>query len=272
MRDADRAGEAVLRRAVDAAVDEFGPDVVGAFALGSLAHGGFAPLVSDVDLMLVLGSVDGSTRTRVDRIRDRVRRAEATDLADRLSLFWSDRRGILVGAGEHSRLPEVDRLDLLDSGRLLYGEDLRYGAERPLPETLAVQAAEFALVKFDDRYLASLERPAELIRSGPRAVTKAVLFPVRFLYTLDTGRIGHNDDAARWFSARHAHGELVTAAMTWRTAGIDGPEQAQALLASHLVPIYAHLARSYEAGLNAIGRPDLGARMADRFARSHPGT
>ena len=47
-------GEAVLAQALAAFQTALGPRLTAAYALGSLAHGGFSPLVSDVDLGLVL--------------------------------------------------------------------------------------------------------------------------------------------------------------------------------------------------------------------------
>jgi len=47
-------GEDVLARAVAAYEAALGSRLIAGYALGSLAHGGFSPLVSDVDLGLVL--------------------------------------------------------------------------------------------------------------------------------------------------------------------------------------------------------------------------
>jgi predicted nucleotidyltransferase len=47
-------GETVLAEAVDAFRDALGDRLLAAYALGSLAHGGFSPLVSDVDLGLIV--------------------------------------------------------------------------------------------------------------------------------------------------------------------------------------------------------------------------
>jgi hypothetical protein len=46
-------GEAVLEEAVAASREALGTRFLAAYALGSLAHGGFSPLVSDVDLGLI---------------------------------------------------------------------------------------------------------------------------------------------------------------------------------------------------------------------------
>ena len=71
---------------------------------------------------------------------------------------------------------------------------------RPAPEDLILMSADMILGKFTPRYLEGLSDTAALVASGPRAVTKAVLFPVRFMYTLGTGGIGLNDGSARWYA------------------------------------------------------------------------
>src|ERR1700761_881186 len=47
-------GETVLARAISAYQAALGSRLIAGYALGSLAHGGFSPLVSDVDLGLIL--------------------------------------------------------------------------------------------------------------------------------------------------------------------------------------------------------------------------
>ncbi|BBG03583.1 MULTISPECIES: hypothetical protein [Pseudonocardia] len=255
-------GESVVDRAIGVAAEAFGPRLSAAYALGSIAHGGFAPLVSDVDVMLVLDGVDPATSARMADVRERVRRDVPGELADRLSIFWSDPPGVRRGAGEHSRLPEVDRLDLLDSGRLLLGDDCRAGATRPTTDALVLRAAEFALTTFDDAYRARLRDPDDLVAGGARPVTKAVLFPVRFLYTLATGRLGHNTDAAAWYSGHHEHADLAAAAATWRTTGLTDPEAARRLLSTGLRPIYATFTAEYVLALRELGQDSTADRLA----------
>ena len=52
--DDSQLGEAVLARASSAYRVVLGSRLIAGYALGSLAHGGFSPLVSDVDLGLIL--------------------------------------------------------------------------------------------------------------------------------------------------------------------------------------------------------------------------
>lgn len=253
-------GSQVLRTGLDAAKRELGSNLSAAFALGSLAHGGFAPLVSDVDLALVLERLGESTAQQISGIADSVRRQEpSSELATRLSVFWSDWDGVRGGVGAAGRLPELDRLDLLEHGVLLYGQDLRTGARKPSKDDLVRQAAVFALDKFDPAYRASLADPAGLVAGGPRVVTKAVLFPVRFRYTLHTGRIGRNEDAAQWHSDDGS--TLVSAAMRWRLAGIDDPSGAVHMLEGEVIGLYRQFAIEYTAALKEMNEHDLAQRL-----------
>ena len=140
----DRLAEDVLRDVVEASRRGLGNRLVAAYALGSLAHGGFSPLVSDVDLGLVLadplGPGDGET---VQAIADTVKQG-ASPLHDRLSIFWGT-PSTLGGHVEGGRFPPLDRLDLLEHGRLLLGDDIRGDTARPSPAELLIVGAEFAL-------------------------------------------------------------------------------------------------------------------------------
>src|SRR2546429_3406098 len=105
-------GEAVLEAAVAAFTAALGPRLLAAYALGSLAHGGFSPLVSDVDLGLVL--TDPSTSDDPETLRSVAEAVKAggSVLHDRLSVFWgtpTTLRGDVAGG----RFPPLDRLDLL---------------------------------------------------------------------------------------------------------------------------------------------------------------
>ena len=111
----------VVGDTVQAAEAEFGADVEAIYTLGSLAHGGFTPLVSDIDVAIVLTHTDAGTRSRIAAVQERVTEQASSPLSGRLSLFWGDWQAVRTGEGEHFRLGPVDRLDLLDCGRLLRG-------------------------------------------------------------------------------------------------------------------------------------------------------
>jgi hypothetical protein len=275
-------GEAVLAQALAAFQAALGSRLIAAYALGSLAHGGFSPLVSDVDLGVVLDDPF--------RIKDRftVRgvasavRAGGSPLHQRLSVFWGT-PSTLRGAVSGGRFPPLDRLDLLEYGRLLAGTDARDGVARPGRTELLVAGAQFALGtlggdpapgdrvkrlvmrdKRGDDPVREVRTPALLASRGPRRVTKVVLFPVRFLFTAATGRVGTNALAAEHYLASPdaPAADLVAAAVAWRTEA-PAEDAAAELLGHELVPLYLHYIDDHIARLDDAGHP----RLADRFRR-----
>jgi hypothetical protein len=237
--------DAVLAEAVRGAHQVFGGGLDAAFAIGSLAHGGYAPGVSDVDVALVVRSAGRASQARVRAVVALTRRRCGPGPADRLSVFWGRWRDVHHGAAGRARLPAVDRLDLLEHGRLLAGQDRRAGAVLPTHDELVRDGARFALRWYDDERLALLRDPAALAARDARTVTKVVLFPVRFLATLHTGRAGSNEDAVRWYVDEHRGpaSPLVAAAARWRGDGV-GPDAA-ALLTEHLGELHAEWARDH---------------------------
>ena len=227
--------EVILSEAVDAYRAVLGERLVGAYALGSLAHGGFSALVSDVDLGLILAdpvqSQDGDT---IQAIAESQKRSGSV-LAERLSVFWGT-PATLRGEREGGRFPPLDRLDLIENGRLLAGVDARIGLARPAADELLISGAEFAL-----DFLAGVRRgststaarlgsmrpatqeaieeirdPDLLLARAVRRVTKLVLFPVRLMFTAATGRVGTNDEAVGWYLAAAGEPELARGFEQWR--------------------------------------------------------
>jgi hypothetical protein len=81
-------GEAVLVRAAAAYRAALGSRLIAGYALGSLAHGGFSPLVSDVDLGLILEDpVRVKDRLTIRTVARSVK-AGGSALDQRLSVFW----------------------------------------------------------------------------------------------------------------------------------------------------------------------------------------
>ena len=275
-------GEAVLVRAVAAYRAALGSRLIAGYALGSLAHGGFSPLVSDVDLGLILKNPVRAADRLTIRTAARSVRAGGSALDQRLSVFWGT-PATLQGQRRGGRFPPLDRLDLLEYGRLLTGTDARSAVARPDRTELLVAGAEFALGYLggaarlpdrlrrralfgsrDDDVLTEIRTPSRLVSAGPRRVTKIVLFPVRFLFTAQTGQVGTNTLAARHYLASPdvPATSLVSAALAWRLEPpADG--EAAALLGRELVPLYVHYIDDHIARLRAVGHH----RLADRFHR-----
>jgi hypothetical protein len=272
-------GHAVLAEAVAAYAQALGERLVAAYALGSLAHGGFSPLVSDVDLALILADPLRPTDSETVAAVARGLKAKDSALHDRLSVFWGTPSS-LGGRVPGGRFPPLDRLDLLEHGCLLRGEDVRNGLVPPSRDELLVAGALFALEYLADlvvgppherpgQALGSLHRgedaveeirrPELLLARGLRRLTKLVLFPVRFLFTAETGRVGTNDAAVDHYLAADAPpgGALVAAALAWRTVPPESDEVVLSLLEAGMVPLYLHYIDNQRARLAALGRHDL---------------
>ena len=272
-------GETVLLEAVDAYRDQLGDRLLAAYALGSLAHGGFSDLVSDVDLGLILSDPpEPGDPDSIQRVAESERR-KGSPLHERLSVFWGT-PATLAGECEGGRFPPLDRLDLLESGRLLTGSDgARARVQRPSTEELVITGAEFALDHLaavrppsgdDNDGLGSIRAggseafrqirsPELLAAQGVRQVTKLALFPVRFLYTAATGHVGTNSEAAAHYLGRQrtASPRLVEAALAWRTDPPSDEAQVAELLRSELVPLYLEYVEDHAPRLEAMGRDDL---------------
>jgi hypothetical protein len=134
---------------------------------------------------------------------------------------------------------------------------------RPDRTELLVAGARFALDSLSDTTLDDIRTPSRLIARGPRALTKAVLFPVRFLYTAVTGQAGLNSVAAEHYVATPGvpAAGLVTAALGWRTRPPADPAAATALAAREIIPLYIHYIDDHIARLGALPHDDLASRF-----------
>ena len=84
-----------------------GSSLVEAYKLGSLAHGGFSEIYSDIDVGLLL-----SCREPPSEMAELIAHAKLLDAeyGKKLSVFWGNPEFTL------GRLPVIDRIDLLDHG------------------------------------------------------------------------------------------------------------------------------------------------------------
>ena len=192
-------GEELLAAAVDLAQQKWRDRLLAAYALGSLAHGGFSPLVSDIDMGLVLH--DPLLATDADGVTELVSSIKAGNrpFADRLSVFWGS-VATLSGVSSGGRFPPLDRLDLKTFGRLLAGRDVRGQFASPTHRELVIAGAEFALWRLaSDEVIEKLKDPQALAQSDPKTLTKLILYPVRFMFTARTGEVGRNEAAVEHF-------------------------------------------------------------------------
>ncbi|HEY4019352.1 MAG TPA: hypothetical protein VGM75_11740 [Pseudonocardiaceae bacterium] len=213
--------------------------LVAAYALGSLAHGGYAPAVSDIDLALVLTDTRDSDAATIETTRQSLH--PRSPAHRKLSVFWSSQTALRDGRDD-GRFPAIDRLDLHDHGQLLLGTDVARHVAIPTAGELLLDGAQFAVkVLATDEVIAEFHQPRRLLED-PVWFTKAVLFPVRFLYTAarTIGRAATNDEAIDWYltQPQAVATPLVRLAARVRQGHRLTSEEATPLLADGLVPLY----------------------------------
>jgi hypothetical protein len=252
-------GGEILAAAVELARQMWQERLIAAYALGSLAHGGFSA-VSDVDVGLVLD--DPLLPTDAKRVGELTDSIKASDrpFADRLSVFWGS-AGSLCGTSHGGRFPPLDRLDLQKYGRLLTGRDVRKNLPLPTQRELVLAGAELALRRLaTDEVIAKLKNPEVMARSDQKTLTRLILFPVRFMFTARTGDVGRNDAAVEHFAAinESSSSHLVRLALEWRNIRPEPSDEAVvAALAAGVLPLYQEFLVDHERRLREYERPDL---------------
>jgi hypothetical protein len=209
------SGWRVIEAAVRSARERLGDGLLSAYAIGSLAHGGFSASVSDVDLALL--TEDGVVVAARDLAADV--RASDLALADRLSIFhapWPE----FGDPPPRSRFPPIDRYDLIHFGVLVYGTDHRAGyGVAPTASAIREQAVGYALGRITPAQLEADLRELEAGGVTVHDATKIVLWPVRLQHVCDTGQATGSAAAVDHYvelpDSRHR--SLVRDALGWRS-------------------------------------------------------
>ena len=164
-----------------------GPSLVDAYKLGSLAHGGFSNVYSDIDVGLLLNCPEAPARM-VDLI------AEAKSLdaeyGKKLSVFW--------GNPEFTwgRLPNLDRLDMLDHGvPLLNGHRPQF--RRPTKQAIRDELLRSIEKSWKPR-LPELNALTELVPANRKPYLRAILYAARLIYSWDHLAMESNDRAVEY--------------------------------------------------------------------------
>ena len=256
-------GWRVIDAAVRTARARLGDGLLSAYAIGSLAHGGFAVSVSDVDLALLTDQRRGRRmRALVAAITDDVANDTALALRGRLSVFhtpWAR----FADPSPKARFPPIDRYDLVHFGVLVDGADLRDTyATAPSADEIRAQAVESALRRVTPQALGAELRALEDEGVSVHDATKLVLWPVRLQHVCDAGEATGNraavDHYLKLSDARHR--QLVADALAWRDlATLVEPAAAQRRIRREIHDLYVEV-------LERVGRLP-GAPRRDEIIR-----
>lgn len=221
---------------------ELGDELLGAYLLGSLAHGGFSRRYSDIDIAVVTEA--GLSPQTLDLVRDKAA-ALSAEWGSRLSVFWTDRH-FSVG-----RFPPLDRVDYIDHAVVLMEHERVHPTRPPLEDIRRYLAdAPFTNWTASARRFAS----AEILEPKDRkAFLRTLLYPARFCYSWLTGRMGSNDDAVAFLRKEcpaRLHLTIISDALRCRQADAD-PDPlfpSRASLPSQIEACFTLLSGSTSAG------------------------
>jgi hypothetical protein len=166
---------------------QLGSSLVEAYKIGSLAHGGFSEIYSDLDVGLILSSENPPVD--MDRM---IAEAKGLDgeYGKKLSVFWGNPE---YGWG---RLPALDRLDLLDHGvPLLHGRKADF--QRPGKDDIREQLSQ----TIERSWRPNIDELSQLKKLEPKdrkPYIRAVLYPARLIYSWDNFAMDSNDRAVEY--------------------------------------------------------------------------
>jgi hypothetical protein len=166
---------------------KLGTSLVDAYKLGSLAHGGFSAVYSDIDVGLLLECAAAPAQM-AELIADA--KTLDTIYGKKLSIFW--------GNPEFTwgRLPNLDRLDLLDHGvPLLYHHKPQF--RRPTKHEIRDELLRSIERSWKPR-LPELNSLKELAPENRKPYIRAILYAARLIYSWDILAMESNDRAVQY--------------------------------------------------------------------------
>jgi len=187
--------------------------LLGAYVIGSLAHGGFSSRYSDIDMGVVAeGGLSADDLAAM--------RAAAAALspphAGKLSLFWSDR------AFSTGRFPPLDRVDYVDHAQPLVERE-RVLPPRPTRDDIRVYLRGQPFEGWRDG--SQKFSVAETLPPGDhKPYVRCLLYPARLMLSWATGGMASNDDAVAFLRTEAPaglHVDLIERALRCRQAAAD---------------------------------------------------
>jgi hypothetical protein len=161
--------------------------LIDAYQLGSLAHGGFSKIYSDIDVGLLLKCTEPP-----DQMSYLIAAAKSIhpEYGKKLSIFWGN------PDFNWGRLPVIDRLDLLDHGvPLLHG--VKPSFRRPTRDEIHREQLQSIERSWKSR-LPELICLTTLEPKDRKPYIRAILYAARLIYTWDHLAVDSNDRAVEY--------------------------------------------------------------------------
>lgn len=164
-----------------------GSSLVEVYTLGSLAHGGFSPMYSDIDVGVLFSCA--SPPAEMERLITEAKNLDPL-WGKKLSVFWGN------PDCSWGRLPVLDRLDLLDHGVPLLN-NRRGDFRRPTKEEIR-QALRESIERSWKPRIAELIELKALAPQDRKPYIRAILYPARLIYSWDQLEVNSNDIAVEY--------------------------------------------------------------------------
>jgi hypothetical protein len=179
--------EAFVKNVAEYFQAKLGSSLVDAYKLGSLAHGGFSNIYSDIDVGLLLNCPEAPARM-AELIADA--KTLDAEYGRKLSVFW--------GNPEFTwgRLPNLDRLDLLDHGAPLLNSH-KPQFRRPTKQEIRDELLRSIERSWKPR-LPELSALTELLAENRKPYIRAILYAARLIYSWDNFAMDSNDRAVEY--------------------------------------------------------------------------
>lgn len=174
-------------RAAEFFQPHLGSSLVEVYKLGSLAHGGFSPMYSDIDLGVLLSCA--SPPAEMERLITEAKNLDPL-WGKKLSVFWGN------PDCSWGRLPVLDRLDLLDHGVPLLN-NRRGDFRRPTKEEIHQALGESIQRSWKPR-IAELNDLKALAPQDRKPYIRAILYPARLIFSWDRLEVNSNDIAVEY--------------------------------------------------------------------------
>ena len=166
---------------------KLGSSLVDGYKLGSLAHGGFSNIYSDIDVGVLLNCTEPPAQ-----MAELIAEAKILDAeyGKKLSIFW--------GNPEFSwgRLPNLDRLDMLDYGVSLLNHH-KPQFRRPTKQEIRDELLRSIERSWKPR-LPELNGLTELAAENRKPYIRAILYAARLIYSWDNLAMESNDRAVEY--------------------------------------------------------------------------
>ena len=176
-----------VARVAEFLYSRLGPSLVEVYRLGSLAHGGFSSIYSDIDVGLLLNCREPPAEMPAIIAEAKTLDAE---YGKKLSIFWGN------PDFTWGRLPVIDRLDVLDHGvPLLHGVKPTF--RRPTKDEIHREQLQSIERSWKSR-LPELSCLTTLEPKDRKPYIRAILYASRLIYTWDNLAVDSNDRAVEY--------------------------------------------------------------------------